>query len=318
MADAIAEAHLRGVETHGLRRVRPYVARIKSGGVVGTAEPKIETHDAFVVADGCNGIGHYVGSVIADAVGESTAKHGISIGVVKNSNHFGFAGYYATRIAARGQIGIVISNGQVSIGPAGTLRAFLSNNPLAIAAPISLPDRYLELDLATSVTSRANIVEAAQRGRSIPEGWAQDQNGKPTQDAQAALAGTLLPFAGARGLALLLALEAISGVLAGGAYADLVASKEATPGSPEGTAHTFIGIDLAHAMPVADYADRLTDMLSRFLALPMAGGSHPLRYPGERRWRLRAERLVNGIELPIAEFNDIASLARENGIGAPL
>lgn len=314
MADAITEAHLRGVETHGLRRVRPYVARIRSGGVAAQAEPRIEEKGAFISVDGCNGIGHYVGIVAADAVSKSAAKHGISIAAIKNSNHFGFAGYYATRIAAHRQIGIVISNGQVCVGPVGAQRALLSNNPLAIAAPTDRDDRFLELDFATSVTSRANVVEAAKSGDSIPAGWAQDRNGQPTLDPKAALTGSLLSFGGNKGFALLLALEAITGVLAGGAYADLVASKEAMPNSPEGTAHTFLAVDLSHAMPTSDFTSRLSDMFSRLHSLPMADNLAPPRYPGERRWRLRLERLNAGVRVSAAEFDDIVSLAREFGV----
>ena len=226
MASAITAAHLRGVETHGLRRLRPYVERIRSGAVDGGAVPTIERYEAVLIVDGRNGIGHFVSTLAVDAVSETASELGIAIALVKNSNHFGFAGFYATEIAARGQIGIVISNGQVCVGPEGATKSFLSNNPLAIAAPTGRNDEFLELDLATSVTSRANVVAAAKRGDLLPSGWAQDADGKPTRDAQAALAGSLMAFGGAKGFGLLVALEAITGVLAGGAYADQVANKE--------------------------------------------------------------------------------------------
>ena len=71
---------------------------------------------------------------------------------MRNSNHFGFAGHYAAQIAAQGQVGIATSNGQVCVAPDGAMKPLLSNNPLAIAAPLPRPDAFFELDLATSVT----------------------------------------------------------------------------------------------------------------------------------------------------------------------
>ena len=172
MATAVTEAHLRGVETHGLRRLRPYVTRLRSGGVNAKARPQADQNQGLVRIDGGNGIGHHVAAFAANAASDAARQFGIAIALVKNSNHFGFAGYYATLIAGRKQLGIVTSNGQVCVAPGGSTKPLLSNNPIAIAAPTGQPDSYLELDLATSVTSRANVVEAARSGRLLPDGWA--------------------------------------------------------------------------------------------------------------------------------------------------
>jgi hypothetical protein len=114
MAESITEAHLRGVDTHGLRRLRPYIARIRAGGVDGMAEPEIAARNAVLMVDGRNGVGHYIAAVAAQAVSTAARRFGVAIALVRNSNHFGFAGYFATMIAAHGQIGIVTSkSGQV-------------------------------------------------------------------------------------------------------------------------------------------------------------------------------------------------------------
>jgi LDH2 family malate/lactate/ureidoglycolate dehydrogenase len=316
MADALTEAHLRGVETHGLRRLRPYVARIRSGGVDGKARPQIDARQSLLMVDGRNGIGHHVATVAARAAADAARASGIAIALVRNSNHLGFAGYYATLIAAQGQLGIVTSNGQVCVAPAGATQPLLSNNPFAIAAPLSQPDAFLELDLATSVTSRANIVEAARAGAALPSGLAQDAAGNPTRDPARALAGSLLAFGGAKGFGLLMALEALTGVLAGGAFADQVSSKEASPDAPEGTAHTIIAIDLAMALGKDAYVQRLEELVRRLAALPVNPAAEPARYPGERRWALRRERLRDGVPLSQTELADAMSLAKELGVGA--
>jgi LDH2 family malate/lactate/ureidoglycolate dehydrogenase len=314
MANALTEAHLRGVETHGLRRLRPYVARIRSGGVDARARPQMLSTNAVLSIDGRNGIGHYVAECAARAVSSCAREHGIALALVHNSNHFGFAGYYATLIAEQGQLGFVTSNGQVCVAPEGASRPLLSNNPLAIAAPTGREDAFLELDLATSITSRANVVEAKKSGMLLPHGWAQDQEGKPTRDPKAALDGSLLAFGGAKGFALLLALETMTGVLSGGAYADQVSSKEATPNAPEGTAHMMIAIDLNKSIGTNAFSQRLDDLLKRLADLPVIEGANQIRYPGERRWSLRRDRMRRGIPIAGAELNDVLKLANELGV----
>jgi LDH2 family malate/lactate/ureidoglycolate dehydrogenase len=185
---------------------------------------------------------------------------------------------------------------------------------LAIAAPLRSPDRFLELDLATSVTSRANIVEAADSGALLPPGWAQDADGNPTRSPGAALKGSLQAFGGNKGFALLVALEALTGVLCGGAFADQVSSKETASDAPEGTAHTMIAIDLEAALRADSYSDRLEELVERLLALPRNAAADAIRYPGERRWKLRSERLRDGIPLSDAELTDAVHLAKELGI----
>ena len=175
-------------------------------------------------------------------------------------------------------------------------------------------DALFELDLATSVTSRANIVEAAKSGTLLPSGWAQDRDGKATRDPKAALEGSLLAFGGAKGFAFLLALEMMTGVLAGGAYADQVSSKEAAPNAPEGTAHMMIAIDLEKAIGRDDFSHRLRDLLQHLTALPMSEEAVPVRYPGERRWSLRRDRMRDGIPLAAAELDDLLRLANELGV----
>jgi LDH2 family malate/lactate/ureidoglycolate dehydrogenase len=316
MADHIVEAHLRGVETHGLRRLKPYLARISSGGVAGEAAPGIDARNAIVRIDGRNGIGHHVATLAADAVAERARTCGVAIGLVRNSNHFGFAGYYAARIATRDMLAMVASNGQVMVGPDGALRPLLSNDPLAIAAPFA-GGGMLELDLALSVTSRQNIVRSAALGEAIPPGVALDCQGLPTTDAQAALDGLLLAFGGARGFALLFALEALTGVLPGGAYADLVASKEASPQSPEGTSHFMLAIDLEMAGGREAFHDRLADLVHRLQSLPMRDGMAAPRLPGQRRWQLRAERLAKGIPIAPPELHDLMDLCTQLGVEPP-
>jgi LDH2 family malate/lactate/ureidoglycolate dehydrogenase len=186
----------------------------------------------------------------------------------------------------------------------------LSNDPIAVAAPLA-DGSFFEFDMATSVTSRANVVLAAQRGEMLPPGLALDRNGDPTSDAAAALEGVLLAFGGAKGFGFVTAIELMSGIVTGGAYADLVASKETDPHTPEGIGHLMLAIDLKRAIGVASFKDRLDDLIARIAALPMKPGMQAPRYPGQRRWALRADRLKNMIPLSVAEYDGLHALAAE-------
>ena len=313
LADHITEAHLRGVETHGLGRLEPYLSRIAGGGVNGRATPVMKGNRGLLMVDGKNGVGHHVSALAADAVVKAAADYGVGVALVRNSNHFGFAGYYATRIAAQGQVGLAGSNGQVCLAPPGALRPIFSNNPLAVAAPVG-KDRYMEFDMATSVVSRAKIAEAATGGVFLPPGWALDKAGRDTRDASAALQGSLLPFGGQKGFALVFALEVLIGVLSGGAYADLVSSKEAEPGAPEKVSHFFLALDLRHSLGAEPFAQRMQDLIRRVVELPVGEGVAPLRYPGQRRWALRRERLRGGIPLEDKDYQNLIGLARRMGV----
>ena len=315
MADVMTEAHLRGVETHGIRRLGPYVRRVRAGGVDPGARPRVEAHGPLLLVDGCNGVGHLVGTVTADVVAAAAARHGLAVAWARNSNHFGFAGYYATRIASHGHVALVSSNGQVCVAPPGSGVPVLSNDPLAIAAPMG-GDGFFELDMALSETSRARVVEAARRGKPIPRGWAVDRAGRPTCDPSEALAGALAPFGGPKGFALLLSVEMLTGVLGGGRYADQVVSKESSPDQGEGCVHLMLAIDVARVMPLEHFQERLQDMIRRFREVPTAGGA-PARYPGQRRWELRRRRLAEGVPLDPGEIQELEDLARALGADLP-
>src|SRR5581483_11441671 len=101
LTDALLEANLRGIGTHGVRRLPSYLERIRTGGVDRFAQPQLTRLGSIAIIDGKNGIGHQMAAFAADAASDAAREHGVGVALVKNSNHLGFAGYYATRIAAK-------------------------------------------------------------------------------------------------------------------------------------------------------------------------------------------------------------------------
>lgn len=312
-----ASAEDRGISTHGIRRLPAMVKRLRAGGINGAASPDIDLNGAVFSVDGLAGLGHHVARVAADAVIEKARETGVAVALVRNSSHFGYAGYYAAQIAAAGMVGLAVSNGQVLVGPPGARRAIFSNNPVALAAPIG-DEGLFEFDMATSVTSRARIAMAAESGASIAPGLALDSEGRATVNAADALAGILLPLGGNKGFGLIAALEVLAGVLPGGAYADQVVSKEAAPDRAEGTSHFLMAISPAACGGEARFRARMADLEERVSSLPMAAGAGSARLPGARRAAVAAERGRSGIPLDEASLAILRTLAGEADVDLKL
>ncbi|MGH7328750.1 MAG: Ldh family oxidoreductase [Polyangiaceae bacterium] len=314
MVDAMLEADLRGVETHGLARLAPYLERIRSQAVNGRAVPSVTARDGIVDVDACNAIGHHGARLACDALIAQGPQHPVGVATIRNSNHFGFAGYYTSLLARRGFVALCTSNGTPCVAPPGGIRPFLSNDPFAISAADG--DVVIELDLALSSTSRANVRRAFERGEMIPANWALGPDGLPTDDPAAALKGTMLPLAGERGFGLLFAIEIFAGLLSGGAAADQVGSKE-RPDAIERTSHALIALR-TDAFPFGEtFGARLRMLVDGLRAAPRRSGTEIPRYPGERRWAMRAERLREGVPIAVETVRSLQTLAHDCGIAFP-
>jgi LDH2 family malate/lactate/ureidoglycolate dehydrogenase len=316
LAEAIIDAELCGVSTHGLRRLLPYMKRVSTGTIDGQAEPQLTGGGPIIEVDGRNGIGAHVLRVASDAALKRAGSDGIGLALVRNSNHAGAIGWAADRIARRGMVGIVISNGPALIAPPGGTIPFVSNSPIAISAPLPDGDTFL-VDMATSMVSRDRIRQAAEAGTPIPAGWALDSAGVPTQDAVAAMAGALLPIGGpARGFALILGLEVLSGLLPNALTDVLVPLKESSA-APEGIGHFILVIDPAHLSSGDSLPQRLAQMSRRLEELPSLPAGSTARLPGHRRGEQRKATLQNGIVVSEITLKMLVELADQTGHSLP-
>jgi LDH2 family malate/lactate/ureidoglycolate dehydrogenase len=308
VADCLVAADLCGVHTHGVARLPVYAKRLRAGVVNPRPALRIESgRGGAGIVDGDNGPGPVAASAAADEAVRRARDLGVAWIGVRRSNHFGFASFYCERIARAGMIGLSSSSGEPSVAPWGGTRAFFANNPFALAAPTS--QHPLVVDMATSVTARGRILLARQTGQPIPEGWAVDAQGRPTTDAAAALAGSVLPMAGAKGYALIVALEVLCGVLTGGAFAPHVRS-QSDMSEAAGVGHFICAIDPAAYMPLAEFISRIDSMLQELRDAPAAADSEILA-PGDRRQAVREANLARGVPLPQKVIEELSALARE-------
>jgi LDH2 family malate/lactate/ureidoglycolate dehydrogenase len=193
LAESLVQANLRGVDSHGVARVGIYVKRLKMG--LTNPRPNVEVVQesaATLLVDGDNGMGQVVGVRALDlGLDKARESGGVSVGV-RRSNHYGAGAYYVQRAVAKDTIAFAYSNAPPTMAPWGGVDPYVGTNPYAYGVPAG-EHRPIILDMATSIVARGKIILAAERGDSIPEGWAVDKQGNPTTDAREALEGSVLP-----------------------------------------------------------------------------------------------------------------------------
>ena len=265
-----------GRTSHGLLRLPYYLARLRAGGCQADAELVLGSDTGAVVAyDGNAGLGHWQVWEAAVTAGQRCAEHGIAAVSVSNSSHCGALATYVYPLLDAGQVGLVFSSGPAVMPPWGGSTPVLSTSPLAAGIP-SRPEPIV-VDMATSAVARGRIAAAAAAGTPLPEGWALAPDGSPTTDPQVGLYGMLAPLGGAKGYALALLVESLTGGLVGPLLAAEVPDMfdAGDDAKPQGIGHLVIALDPAR-LGLDGGGGRLDDLAGLVRA---AGG----RVPGAGR-----------------------------------
>lgn len=315
VAWALIQANLEGVDTHGVSRLGMYARR----ALAGLANPRptlrwSQPAPGIQTLDADHALGPVAALAAMDAAISLARTQGIGMVSVAHTNHAAALSAYVERAAEAGCIAMIVCNTPKAMPPWGGQAAFLGTNPLAFAAPVGVEQAPVVVDMATTIVARGNIISAARQGQAIPEGWALDANGQPTTDAQAALAGAVLPMAGAKGYALALMIEILSAIISGASWGPQVRSPYEDTAEPTDSGLWVMAFNVAALMPEPLYAQRISAFLDAVRASPAAPGQQ-IRIPGERRAQMRQERLIAGIPLDAATRAELQSLAVE--VGAP-
>lgn len=316
VADSLVDAELCGLPSHGLSRVGIYVKRLKLGLV--DADIRLRTireTESTLLLDAQNGFGQVAMAEAADMAMKKASLSGVCAVAVRNSTHFGRAGYFAEAAARQGFVAITTTNSAARMAPWGSAEAMFGTNPLAIGIPCE-PWPFL-LDMSTSVAALGKIVIAAKAGKAIPEGWALDREGRPTTDAQAALDGTLLPVGGPKGSGLALALDILSGVLSGAGFGKGVGSLYRDFTRPEGCGHFMIVLNVAAFMPVELFRKCVAGYAAQIRAAKPAASDRPVILPGELEQQYKAQSLENGIALPAEVYRELLELSLLHDVTFP-
>ncbi|BCJ85600.1 Ldh family oxidoreductase [Effusibacillus dendaii] len=313
-SEVLVRADLTGVQTHGLSRLAAYIRAIQRG-IINPRPHFTWKKGAAAVStlDGDSGLGPVLGRAAMLEAIKLADQAGIGMVTVRRGNHAGIMSAYVDLAVQAGMIGWAFSNAQPAISPWGGSKAFFGTNPIAFGSPCQAHTPVI-IDLATSKVARGNIILAAKTGDPIPDDWAVDEFGRPTTDAAAALRGAVLPMAGAKGYALALMVEILTGVLAGAQMAPHVGSVYEKESRVPGTGLCFIAINPTPFLGSDDFLSRMDQLVDGIHQVPPADGCSSVRVPGERR--IHAERTARqtGVFLEESTLLELNQLALEFGI----
>lgn len=305
-AEKLVEADMQGLATHGASRVPFYCAMLRNGRADGAATPRIVSErGAVCLINNRDGLPYESCALGIERAIAHAREFGIGFSAITNSGHIGALGLHLDPVAASGMVGIALSNSPAAIPAWGGKRALLGTNPVAAVFPRKQA-APLVIDLSLTTVTRGKIMLAAQKGESIPAGWALDRQGKPTTNAKAALeGGSLFPIGGAKGAMLALTFELLCCALTGAAFGFEADSFFAEQGNRPRIGQAFLVLDPSALAGQDVYYQRIETLLSAMLADP------DVRLPGERRHKLAREAQERGIEIPEALHEQLKKLARD-------
>ena len=278
ITSSIIYAHQVGKGTHGLGRLPLYLKKISTGYMSAvTGEKVVNISPVISLLDAKHGFGQVAANNAMHLCIEKALAYGIGLVGVNNSNTFGTAGFITEQATDHNQIGIVLGNAGPAIAPSGGGKPLLGTNPLGIAFPNSTGEFPVSLDMATSVTARGKLRQAAKHQEKIPFGWALDKTGKPTDDPHEALKGSMIPMGGHKGYGLSLAIDILSGLLTGAAFGGNVKSlSDMTHFSNYG--HLCMSISVSHFMPLGDWEGKVETLID---SIHSCGDGGQIKIPGQ-------------------------------------
>ena len=318
VARLMVEADIFGYNTHGVFRLRQYMARLKGGGC--NAQPSLTiAHEAAATAivDGDNGLGHLAMAKAQELAVEKARESGIGWVGVRRGNHAGPLALYVRPIAESGMIGMAAAVGSANhVPPFGGTDLLLGTNPIAISAPSGKADPFV-LDMATTVAAMGKIKTLAQRGQSMPEGWMVGSDGQPLTDPEDRANGFMLPIGGPKGFGLSVGIGLMAGVLNGAAFGSNVVDFTSDTSSETNTGQFVMALNPAAFGADETFTENTAQAFDEMRASTPLPGHEPVRLPGENKGAIAEENRKNGLDLGPALCRDLASLADELNVDHP-
>jgi ureidoglycolate dehydrogenase (NAD+) len=319
ISDVLVMTDTWGTFSHGSGALKHYLNAMKNGGIDSAASPEVVAEgDSWAVVDGRSGMGMLSCSLAMNSAIEKARKSTISWVGVRNSSHFGAAGYYANMAVDQGMIGIAMSNADPNMVVPGARGHVIGNNPMAYAVPAG--DEFpLLLDIALSAVAAGKIYAMKALGQAIPSTWITDAEGLPTSDAEGwPHAGSMVPMAGHKGYGIALLIEVLAGVLTGAGVLSEVKSWVWNSDEISHLGQAFMAINVGAIIPIEVFKHHVDHVIRQIRQSPKAKGSERIYVPGEMEWEKRADALKNGIPLPEQVLADLNNVGQQLGLETQL
>lgn len=324
--DILLRSDLRGIDSHGVARLSGYVRLWEKGRINPDPDIKIVYETATTATiDGDAGLGLIVAPFAMQVAIDKASEYGSGWVSVRNSNHFGIAGYHALMAVEQDMIGFAMTNASPLVAPTFSSERLLGTNPMCYAFPAG---KYppVVVDMATSAAANGKLEIAQRSGKQVPEGWVQDSRGDIITDPHALKSGgALLPLGSDRehgshkGFALSATVDILSGVLSGAGFGPWVPPFVAFLEPPEnppgqGIGHFLGAMRVDGFRPADAFKQDMDTWIERFKSAATIDPSQKVIIPGEPELEAETERKKNGIPLVDAVVKDLNDLASRFGI----
>ncbi len=322
----LLSADIRGIDSHGVARLGGYVRLWEAKRINANPSIKIihETPSTAVV-DGDAGLGLVVAPFAMQVAIDKAKNVGTGWVSVKNSNHFGIAGYHAMMALEHDMIGIAMTNASALVAPTFSIEKMLGTNPIAVAIPAGEQPPFVA-DFATTTAANGKLEILQRKNADTPLGWVQDKEGNPSTDANALKKqGALLPLGSDRehgshkGYALGSIVDIFSAVLSGASYGPwappfpaYIAMPENMPG--QGLGHFFGAMRIDAFRPAEDFKANMDNWITRFRAAKPAEGYERVLIPGDPEREMEAIRMKEGIPVVPSVVADLQEVGDRFGI----
>ena len=325
-ADVLIRSDLRGIDSHGVARLSGYYRLWKKGRINTTPNITVvrETPTTATV-DGDRGLGLVVAPYAMRLAIKKAKKYGTGWVAVKNSNHFGIAGYHSLLAVEHDLIGISMTNASPLVAPTFSHERMLGTNPMCYAFPAGKFPPVV-VDMATAAAANGKLEIAQRANKNIPEGWVQDANGHPSIDPnELKRGGSLLPLGSDKdhgshkGYGLSATVDILTAVLSGANYGPWVPPfvaflEPAANPVGEGIGHFFGAISVDGFRPVADFKSHIDNWITTFKSAKAIDPNYPVLVPGEPENESELSRAIHGIPVVLPVLQELNELADTLGL----
>lgn len=328
VADVLVKADKLGFDSHGVNRLKPiYLDRINDGILNPVTKIEIvKESPTTAVIDGHNGMGHVISYKSMNMAIEKAKEYGMGMVAVRNSTHYGFAGYYPLMAVDHDMIGITGTNARPSIAPTFGVENMLGTNPMTFGMPTDEDFPFL-LDCATSITQRGKVEVYARQGKEMPKGWVIDKNGESKTNSQEVLedliagraaftplGGVGEETAGYKGYGYATVVEILSAALQQGAYLKMLMGIKDGKKVPYPLGHFFIAININAFTEPADFKKTTGNILRELRASQKMPGENRIYTAGEKEYDTWVSRKDKGVPFNDALLEEFSGMCNTFGL----
>ncbi|MDP4267216.1 MAG: Ldh family oxidoreductase [Bacteroidota bacterium] len=327
-ADVLIAADKRGIDSHGINRLKSiYYDRIKQGIVNSVTDFEIiKNSPTTALIDGHNGMGHVIAKKSMQMAIDKAKEYGMGMVAVRNSSHYGIAGYYALMAEANGMIGVAGTNARPSIAPTFGIEAMLGTNPLTFAMPTDEDFPFL-LDCATSITQRGKIEVYEKEKKDCHPGWVIGHDGNTKTNSAEILkemvdgTAALLPLGGAgeemggyKGYGYATVVEILCAALQSGNYLQLLTGFRDGKKVPYNLGHFFIAINIENFIELDEFRKTSGNILREIRSSKKMPGAERIYTPGEKEYINWMERKEKGVPINEEVLNEMLIMQKDLGL----